>query len=176
MAPQITGVSVVCSTVCSGADQRKKSKLRVTGLCEGNSLVTGGLPSQKASNAENVSIWWRHHESWTPLVIRLIVLNFAVNMSQRLQIITDLSCAIHNSFKIKWMGILRFPRCNLFSSYIFMLTSPVSFWTFWNQSICTSGLLGYCLGSWTRSILSEVCVTTFAFGIPGTSFAVGVLE
>ena len=24
-------------------------------------LVTGEFPTQKASNAENVSIWWRHH-------------------------------------------------------------------------------------------------------------------
>ena len=39
----------------------KTSKLRVTGLCEGNSLVTGEFPAQRASNAENVSIWWRHH-------------------------------------------------------------------------------------------------------------------
>ena len=31
-------------------------KLRVTGLCEGNSPVTGEFPAQKASNAENVSI------------------------------------------------------------------------------------------------------------------------
>ena len=37
------------------------SKLRVTGLCEGNSPVTGEFPSQRASNAENSSIWWRHH-------------------------------------------------------------------------------------------------------------------
>ena len=36
--------------------------LRVTGLCEGNSPVTGEFPAQKASNAGNVSIWWRHHE------------------------------------------------------------------------------------------------------------------
>ena len=41
---------------------KKTSKLRVTGLCEGNPLVTGGFPSQRASNAKNVSIWWRHHE------------------------------------------------------------------------------------------------------------------
>ena len=40
---------------------KKTSKLRVTGLCGGNQLVTGGFPSQRASNAENVSIWWRHH-------------------------------------------------------------------------------------------------------------------
>ena len=39
----------------------KTSKLRVTGLCEENSSVTGEFPAQRASNAENVSIWWRHH-------------------------------------------------------------------------------------------------------------------
>ena len=40
---------------------QKTSKLRVTGLCEGNSPVTGEFPAQRASNAENVSIWWRHY-------------------------------------------------------------------------------------------------------------------
>ena len=40
---------------------KKTSKLRVTGLCEWNSPVTGEFPAQRASNAENVSIWWRHH-------------------------------------------------------------------------------------------------------------------
>ena len=37
------------------------SKLRVTGLCAGNSPVTGEFPAQRTSDAENVSIWWRHH-------------------------------------------------------------------------------------------------------------------
>ena len=40
---------------------KKTSKLRVSGLCEGNSPVTGEFLSQRASNTENVSIWWRHH-------------------------------------------------------------------------------------------------------------------
>ena len=67
MASQITGVSIVCSTVSSGADQRNKSpKLRVKGLCAGNSPVTGEFPAQKASNAENVSISWRHHDAEKP--------------------------------------------------------------------------------------------------------------
>ena len=61
MASQITGVSIVCAGVCSGVDQRT-SKLRVTGLCDEKPPVTGGFPSQRASNAENVSIWWRLHE------------------------------------------------------------------------------------------------------------------
>ena len=45
---------------------KKTSKLCVSGLCAGNSPV----PAQMASNAENVSIWWRHHVSkiccWRP--------------------------------------------------------------------------------------------------------------
>ena len=40
---------------------KETSKLRVTGLCEGNSPGTGEFPAQMASYAENVSIWWRHH-------------------------------------------------------------------------------------------------------------------
>ena len=40
---------------------KKTSKLRVTGLCAGNSPEAGEFPAQMASNAENVSIWWRHH-------------------------------------------------------------------------------------------------------------------
>ena len=40
---------------------KKTLKLRVTCFCEGNSPGTGEFPAQRASNAENVSIWWRHH-------------------------------------------------------------------------------------------------------------------
>ena len=40
---------------------KKTSKLRVTGLFEGNSPLTDEFPAQRASTAENVSIWWRHH-------------------------------------------------------------------------------------------------------------------
>ena len=52
MASQITGVSIVYSDVYSVAEQKKASKLRVTGLCEGNSQVTGDFPAQRASNSE----------------------------------------------------------------------------------------------------------------------------
>ena len=40
---------------------KKTPKLRATGHCVGNSPVTGEFLTQMASNAENVSIWWRHH-------------------------------------------------------------------------------------------------------------------
>ena len=44
---------------------KKTSKLHVIGLCEGNSPVTSEFPAQMASCAENVSIWWRHHDQTT---------------------------------------------------------------------------------------------------------------
>ena len=48
-----------------GCKSKKTPKLRATGVCAGNSPVTGEFPAQMASNAENVSIWWRHHGvSW----------------------------------------------------------------------------------------------------------------
>ena len=47
---------------------KKTPKLCVTGLCAGNSPVTGEFPAQMVSNAENVPIWWRHHASYLMLM------------------------------------------------------------------------------------------------------------
>ena len=52
-----------------GRRSKKTSKLRVTGLCVGNSPGTGEFPAQMASNEENVSIWWRH--MYMTFIIRL---------------------------------------------------------------------------------------------------------
>ena len=46
-----------------GRRSKKTSKLRITGLCVGNSPGTGEFPAQMVSNVENVSIWWRHHDT-----------------------------------------------------------------------------------------------------------------
>ena len=54
-------VWIVCSTVCSGAYQRKYQSSASLSLCEWNPAVTGGFPTQRASNAENVFIRWRRH-------------------------------------------------------------------------------------------------------------------
>ena len=48
----------------------KTSKFRVTVLCAGNSQVTGEFPTQRASNSENVSIWWRHH------IVKIVILDY----------------------------------------------------------------------------------------------------
>ena len=51
-----------CLLNCLFRRRSKKTwKLRITGLCGGNSPGTGEFPAQMASNAENVSISWRHH-------------------------------------------------------------------------------------------------------------------
>ena len=68
IASQITSLTIVYSTVYSSCRSKKTSKLRVTGLCVVNSPVTGEFTTQRTSNAENVSIWWRHHESLLPLL------------------------------------------------------------------------------------------------------------
>ena len=63
MAFQITGVSIVCSTVCSGADQketRRQDKIKTPRHWPFWGESTGGFPSQRSSNVENVSIWWCH--------------------------------------------------------------------------------------------------------------------
>ena len=57
MASQITSVTIVYSIDYSDADQRKHHP-RHWPLC---GELTGEFPAQRASNAENVSIWWCHH-------------------------------------------------------------------------------------------------------------------
>ena len=58
----ITSLTTVYSTIYLDVDQRKNIKApRQWPLC-GEFTGTGEFPAQMASNAENVSIWWRHHE------------------------------------------------------------------------------------------------------------------
>ena len=61
MASQITSLTVVYSIIYSGADQRKINAPCHWPLC-GEFTGIGEFPAQRASNAENVSIWW-HHEA-----------------------------------------------------------------------------------------------------------------
>ena len=49
MTSQITNPTIVYSTVYSRRSSKKKSKLRVTGICEGNSPVTSEFPAQRAT-------------------------------------------------------------------------------------------------------------------------------
>ena len=55
VASQITILTIVYSTVYSDADQR------IHQSSASLAFVRGIFPAQMASNAENASIWWRHH-------------------------------------------------------------------------------------------------------------------
>ena len=55
-----------------GRRSKTTPKLRVSGLCAGNSPGTSEFPAQMASNAENVSIWWRHHDYRSLMAVRQI--------------------------------------------------------------------------------------------------------
>ena len=59
MASQITSLTIVYATVYSDADQRKQQSS--ASLAFVKSPVTGEFPTQRASNAEYVSNWCRHH-------------------------------------------------------------------------------------------------------------------
>ena len=60
IASQITSLTIVYSTVYSGVDKKNIKAPRHWPLC-GILPVTSEFPAQRASNAENVFIWWRHH-------------------------------------------------------------------------------------------------------------------
>ena len=64
MTSQITGVSLFAQPFVQ-AQLKENIKVLHHWLHEGNPLVTGGFPSQRASNPENISISWRHHEIFT---------------------------------------------------------------------------------------------------------------
>ena len=53
MASQITSLTIVCSTVYSGADKKKHQSSTLLTLC---GEFTGQFPAQMASNTENASI------------------------------------------------------------------------------------------------------------------------
>ena len=50
VASQITGVSIVYSSIFLGTDKKNTSKLCVSGLCAGNSPITDEFSAQRASN------------------------------------------------------------------------------------------------------------------------------
>ena len=61
MASQITTLIIVYPTVYSGAGQIKHQSSASLAFCR-EFTGTGEFPAQRASNAENVSIGWSHHD------------------------------------------------------------------------------------------------------------------
>ena len=88
---------------------KKTSKLCVTGLCAWYSPVTGEFHAQRASNAENVSIRWCHHEmaNWGQ---RLVPVSSNVSFINQISYVKNVSMYRHNwlccksSMSMGWTG------------------------------------------------------------------------
>ena len=63
MASQMTSLTIVYSTVIPTQIKENVKAPRHWPFCE-EFTGTGQFPTQRASNAENVSIWWRRHHGW----------------------------------------------------------------------------------------------------------------
>ena len=94
MASQIASVTIVYSTIYSGADQRKYQSSASLAFVRGIHRSPVNSRHKRASNAENVSIWWRHHAiQW--------VLNITQIFSTVLQI--ALECEVLNVLCEFWV-------------------------------------------------------------------------
>ena len=63
-------------TACSGWQQKKHQNSPLLACGKGNPPLADGFPSQMASNMENVSIWWRHHDLYLCYISRHAVAVF----------------------------------------------------------------------------------------------------
>ena len=100
MASQITSLMIVYSAVYSGADQRKYQSSASLAFVRGNSQVTGEFPAQRASDAENVSISWRHHiKMFNPVIMSSTLVSiFVVNCDLQ----TILFYLINSTKAVQW--------------------------------------------------------------------------
>ena len=61
IASQITSLTIVYSTIYSFIQTQIKENIKAPRHWPLCGEFTGEFPTQMVSNAENVSIWWRHH-------------------------------------------------------------------------------------------------------------------
>ena len=107
---------------------KKTSNLRVTSFCEGDPPVICGFPSQRANNAENISIWWRHQVwgYWTtpslpqgtglPVLVILFIFGYRpINSPPFGQIADTSQMNLSNAFSRKKSFVFGFQvHCTLF--------------------------------------------------------------
>ena len=106
MVYQITTLTICLLNRLFRRRSKKTSKLRVTGLCEGNSPVTGEFPTQRASNAENGSIWWRHHATLVALLDPTFDLNIKVTDNQKIYVYMVETCLVHKLVYVIFCWVL----------------------------------------------------------------------
>ena len=109
MESQIVGVTIVYRLF--RCRSKKTSNLRVTDLCDGDSPGTGEFPAQRASNTENISIWWRHHVNEGAYLTRI---SYLLAMELR---IPDIRERLRDSRILDMKAIQRVRQCVTAMSY-----------------------------------------------------------
>ena len=125
---------------------KKTSKLRVTGLCAGSSPGTGEFPAQRANNAENFSIWWRHHDKWTKM--RNTFPCHDVFMKDPFLSALRIHCSKPTFISLKEFGGY---HLNLRGEMTVKVTSPIArfMWPTWGPSGADRTQVGPMLTPWT---------------------------
>ena len=144
MAFHITSLTIAYSSVFFRRRSKKIWKLRVTGLCAGNSPVTGEFPAQRASNAENVSI--SITSSWSSLnliFIRMItsrinIISFECFISDGITIVNSACKMLHDRGRL--VSFHGFRLC----ASVWILETSLKF----QNNVCNSG----------RKIFFPVCI------------------
>ena len=149
MASQITSLTIVYSTVYAGADQRKHQSSASLAFVRGIHRWPVNS-SQMASNAENVSIWWRHHA--TPW--RLTPINLPIDSRFNTRKVSKcyVVCAVKNHPRIK----RRLAMKNMYSiKYlcVFIEDDGFEYWRWW--SIAFENKINHIV-SWTNIFLLMV--------------------
>ena len=131
---------------------KKTSMLRVTGLCAGNSPVTGEFPAKRASNAENVSIWWRHHDYTTMMPL-------SHDVEKYLSCLSNHEICLAAWFKVRKLYLKSFSYSKSFCQAYFMVTKAWQIffqhcvrvaWFISNAMLCTAQLGGPVLKAFGR--------------------------
>ena len=116
MASQITGANDCLPSRLFRRRSKETSKLRVAGLCVGNSPVIGEFPAQRSSNVEKVSIWWRHQcTPGRPIQMAWRYYNLLRHI--------DICLLISRYYNISYHAVSN--HCNEVVNYTVMSTSPL---------------------------------------------------
>ena len=95
---------------------KKTSKLRVTGLCAGNSPVTGEFPTQKASNAENVS---------TDVIMRSLTVGTVFSAANH-----GYGCQL-DKLRLPWLPTVVYRTIGIVQVYMWLCNMYFVFWDSW---------------------------------------------
>ena len=93
-ASQITSLTIVYSSVYSGTDKRKHQSSASLAFVRGIHW-TIEFPAKRASNAENDSIWWRHHG--------FTIYHFEIHIS--LFLLRFVTVKFHSDFTALWKQV-----------------------------------------------------------------------